>query len=107
MIHVINSLNTFQNEMLESYYPWIITIEQGYLSSKTKFVSGKVFYNRVSDAFMGPGNHEFQVNPVKFTKTCKIPYFTVQLRSRWPTHLQNLCTFFSFFAKKGLLKGVS
>ena len=43
MIHVINSLNTFQNEMLESYYPWIITIEQGYLSSKTKFVSGKVF----------------------------------------------------------------
>ena len=51
----------------------LITIEQGYLSSKTKFVSGKVFYNRVSDAFMGPGNHEFQVNPVKFTKTCKIP----------------------------------
>ena len=70
MIHVINSLNTFQNEMLEI---GLITIEQGYLSSKTKFVSGKVFYNRVSDAFMGPGNHEFQVNPVKFTKTCKIP----------------------------------
>ena len=43
MIHVINSWNTFQNEMLESHYPWIITIEQGYLSSKTKFVSGKVF----------------------------------------------------------------
>ena len=70
MILVINSLNTFQNEMLEI---GLITIEQGYLSSKTKFVSGKVFYNRVSDAFMGPGNHEFQVNPVKFTKTCKIP----------------------------------
>ena len=70
MIHVINSLNTFQNEMLEI---GLITIEQGYLISKTKFVSGKVFYNRVSDAFMGPGNHEFQVNPVKFTKTCKIP----------------------------------
>ena len=76
MIHVIqynDSWNTFQNKMLESHYPWIITIEQGYLSSKTKFVSGKVFYNRVSDAFMGPGNHEFQVNPVKFTKSCKIP----------------------------------
>ena len=69
MIHVINSLNTFQNEMLEI---GLITIEQGYLSSKTKFVC---FWQgfRVSDAFMGPGNHEFQVNPVKFTKTCKIP----------------------------------
>ena len=46
MIHVIqynDSWNTFQNEMLESHYPWIITIKQGYLSSKTKFVSGKVF----------------------------------------------------------------
>ena len=27
----------------KSHYPWTITIEQGYLSSKTKFVSGKVF----------------------------------------------------------------
>ena len=75
------------------------------MSSKTKFVSGKVFYNRVSDAFMGPGNHEFQVNPVKFTKTCKIPLTTVQLRSRWPTHPQNLCTFFCILRQKKLVKG--
>ena len=93
MIHLINSLDTtFQNEVLEKViiYCWLLQSKVIQVIWQILFLASFYFWLRLLiqgfSCFMWWWSHEFQVNPVKSSKTYKILQITLEILPKTYRH---------------------